>query len=535
MLNHNAYTLHIKPMADGFFFIFPGEEAGGYWKRNLFLWHEESYFGTFLEFSTHEGFTGVKVDSYGLLTLLAEDRLHSFIYFDWCEPGDALLAVSPIMLESIRMGKWLPDFQADGRSPFIWKVPQMVWDEFNESFWDQLFFEETMREFVSRWYHEALSQYVASKESGGRLAEKMALLQEGPLTSDELKAYFDEQRWHEWTGMADEELPFTMGIRLSEPEDDQDVWRLETVLRDRKKPDTVRVFSGKRLLKKWEPFLSRIDAEQQRWIKLFPWLQGEDGLAEELDETAAWDFLTDSSEKLLALGIEILLPAWWEALKETSMTVKAKVKQTGTNYRPSFVGLDAMLDFDWRLSMNGADLSEEEFQTLVHEQRRLVKIRGQWVRLDPKMIAHLQALMMQAKREGLRVQDVFAQGLEEDGNVLAEADEFDPRAFAQVKIELNQSLRKMVQQLHDVTEIPDIPVPEGLHGELRPYQKLGLSWLTFLRKYGFGAILADDMGLGKTIQLIAYLMHVKQDEKDGSPALIICPTSVLGNWQRELE
>ena len=62
------------------------------------------------------------------------------------------------------------------------------------------------------------------------------------------------------------------------------------------------------------------------------------------------------------------------------MGIRAKVKQTGTNYRPSFVGLNAMLDFDWRLSMNGADLSEEEFQTLVTEQRRLVKIRGRWVK-----------------------------------------------------------------------------------------------------------------------------------------------------------
>ena len=69
---------------------------------------------------------------------------------------------------------------------------------------------------------------------------------------------------------------------------------------------------------------------------------------------------------------------------------------------------------------------------------------------------------------------------------------------------------------------------------LRPYQQLGMSWLLFLRQYGFGATLADDMGLGKTIQLITYLLKVKEAENTG-PALIICPTSVLGNWQKELE
>ena len=93
------------------------------------------------------------------------------------------------------------------------------------------------------------------------------------------------------------------------------------------------------------------------------------------------------------------------------------------------------------------------------------------------------------------------------------ADLFDPRAFAQVKIELNQSLKKMLRQLHETAEIPEIPVPTELNGELRPYQQLGLNWLVFLRQFGFGACLADDMGLGKTIQLIAYLLHVKNVEK----------------------
>jgi len=216
------------------------------------------------------------------------------------------------------------------------------------------------------------------------------------------------------------------------------------------------------------------------------------------------------------------------------MTVRARIKQTGTNYRPSFVGLDSMLNFDWRLSMNGADLSEDEFQSLVQEQRKLVKIRGQWVKLDPKMIAHIQALMAQAKKEGLRVQDIFTLS-EDDENAPTNLDEFDPRAFAQIKIELNQSIKKMLRQLNTVSEIPIINVPGSLSGELRPYQQLGLNWLVFLRQYGFGACLADDMGLGKTIQLISYLLHVKESGENNTPALIICPTSVLGNWQRELE
>ena len=114
----------------------------------------------------------------------------------------------------------------------------------------------------------------------------------------------------------------------------------------------------------------------------------------------------------------------------------------------------------------------------------------------------------------------------------------NPKAFAKIQIELNRQWKSMVKGLRNLNELPLEPVPESFHGELRPYQQLGMSWLLFLRKYGFGGCLADDMGLGKTVQLISYLLRVKEESAvrcQAEPALIICPTSVLGNWQKELE
>ncbi|GAE06014.1 helicase, SNF2/RAD54 family [Paenibacillus sp. JCM 10914] len=77
-----------------------------------------------------------------------------------------------------------------------------------------------------------------------------------------------------------------------------------------------------------------------------------------------------------------------------------------------------------------------------------------------------------------------------------------------------------------------------LKAELRTYQQDGFAWLSFLRRYGLGACLADDMGLGKTVQFIAYLLHMKEENMERResrrPSLLICPTSVLGNWQKEL-
>ena len=86
----------------------------------------------------------------------------------------------------------------------------------------------------------------------------------------------------------------------------------------------------------------------------------------------------------------------------------------------------------------------------------------------------------------------------------------------------------MVKGLRDLKQLPLEDVPEGFHGDLRPYQQLGMSWLFFLRQYGFGATLADDMGLGKTIQLITYLLKVKEAENSGT-CLDHLPD--IGSWQ----
>ena len=84
------------------------------------------------------------------------------------------------------------------------------------------------------------------------------------------------------------------------------------------------------------------------------------------------------------------------------------------------------------------------------------------------------------------------------------------------------------QTLKPITE------PDGFQGQLRPYQARGVSWLTFLEQWGLGACLADDMGLGKTIQLIAFLLHLRQQDLLEQPTLLVCPTSVIGNWAREV-
>jgi len=96
-----------------------------------------------------------------------------------------------------------------------------------------------------------------------------------------------------------------------------------------------------------------------------------------------------------------------------------------------------------------------------------------------------------------------------------------------------ERLRALGRKLHDFDGIHPVDVPAGLQAQLRPYQRAGLDWMQFLREYGFGGILADDMGLGKTVQTLAHILVEKEAGRLDAPALVVAPTSLMGNWQAE--
>ena len=110
----------------------------------------------------------------------------------------------------------------------------------------------------------------------------------------------------------------------------------------------------------------------------------------------------------------------------------------------------------------------------------------------------------------------------------------DDSPFTDIEIELDGYYEELFQKLLHIGDIPKVDVPTSLNATLRPYQQHGIEWLLYLRKLGFGALLADDMGLGKSIQTISYLLYIKENNLKTGPALIVAPTSVLGNWQKNL-
>ncbi len=235
-----------------------------------------------------------------------------------------------------------------------------------------------------------------------------------------------------------------------------------------------------------------------------------------LSDDKAMEFIARDSFLLKDIGFAVQIP---KIIQARLSSIKVRVQlNAGSKLKISGTGSlgRAFFDFDYRVAIGDLELSKDEFYELAKRKEKLVKIKGRWVEVNESEIK--KVIDFFEKRKKLSISDtLIANSLEDTGfeidNVLV------PERF---KAEING--------LFNFKEIIQIGVPKNFIGCLRPYQKEGFSWMLLLRNAGFGGILADDMGLGKTIQAITYLLSSTE-----KPSLVIGPTSVLGNWQRELQ
>jgi len=198
----------------------------------------------------------------------------------------------------------------------------------------------------------------------------------------------------------------------------------------------------------------------------------------------------------------------------------------GGDFTTGHFGLDSLLTFDWQIAVGDLRFSTEEFTALIERRAPLVRHGGRWVQLDVDA-ADRAAKLLEKKRAGTMT--------------LAEAfrTAFTTTAADGVAI-VGLSGTSWVGQLLEQAPTARVQTqeqPTTFHGTLRPYQLRGLDWLAFLARLGIGGCLADDMGLGKTIQLIALMLH-ERERRNGAPklgpTLLFAPTSVVGNWTKEL-
>ena len=191
------------------------------------------------------------------------------------------------------------------------------------------------------------------------------------------------------------------------------------------------------------------------------------------------------------------------------------------------LGRKSLLNVEWELSLAGKKLSQKDFEKLVAQETPLIEIDGQWVELRPQDV--------RTARDFFKRRHTPIELNVEDALRLSTGDTQIIDKLPVVKFEASGILQDLISTLTEGNQsLEPISEPPGFVGQLRPYQARGVSWLTFLEQWGLGACLADDMGLGKTIQLIAFLLTMKARDLLDGPVLLVCPTSVLGNWEREV-
>ncbi len=270
-----------------------------------------------------------------------------------------------------------------------------------------------------------------------------------------------------------------------------------------------------------------------------------------LDDDLLADLMTDGAGRLESAGIAVF---WPSELLTGGLSLRAVMTPTPAAVTEGGFDLGSLLDFHYELTVGGEALSPEEIDLLAEAKRGLVRIRGRFVAVDAELIAKAQ------ERRSRRITAAAALGALLGGKLEVDGEFVDVVAEGAVA-EMADRLRRL-----SAGKLESLTPPQALVAVLRPYQLRGLAWLAGMSELGLGGCLADDMGLGKTVQVIALHLHRLQESDTtrpkapaprpgnrkarrpkqappagsdpgpelSSPTLVVCPTSLLGNWEREL-
>ncbi|MBO0794113.1 MAG: DEAD/DEAH box helicase, partial [Ktedonobacteraceae bacterium] len=236
----------------------------------------------------------------------------------------------------------------------------------------------------------------------------------------------------------------------------------------------------------------------------------------------AFAFLKESAWVLGDAGYTVIVPAWWtpEGRRRTKVRLKTALRSPkGTAVAGNgYFNLNTLIAYEYQLSVGGQVVTEEEWQQLVNAKTSLVQFRGQWMELDREKMQQMLQFWQTRQHEVPEI-------------TLLEMLKIGTEAEDDLEWDHDQTLRDMLSRLHNKNAFAPIEDPQTL----RDYQKRGVAWLQYLEAMGLNPCLADDMGLGKTLEVIACLLKEREQTTDIAPTLVIAPTSVLGNWHKEIE
>lgn len=348
--------------------------------------------------------------------------------------------------------------------------------------------------------------------------------------------------------------PASLVLRLADPpspdidtaaESGDPHWRLEFLLRSRADPsllvDAERVWADDGTLHRWlerprEVLLAELARAQRVYPGLEPGLRQARPSGIDLDVSATHAFLAGSAAALDDAGFEVQLPSWWG--RRASLGLHLSATPSDSDATASHFSRDQLCDFHWDLAVGEHGLTDEEITALTAAKDPLVRLRGQWVSIDHKLLEQTLDFLRGGARRQMSAGEVLRLAL-------SHPDDLD-LPLDLVGVAAGGWLGEFLGGAASDSVAPVTP-PDDFTATLRPYQSRGLAWLDFLGRLGLGACLADDMGLGKTVQLLALEATARTrtataaqqaaPDAGGStasrPTLLVCPMSLIDNWRAE--
>ena len=324
-------------------------------------------------------------------------------------------------------------------------------------------------------------------------------------------------------------IPF---FKIEKIEDE--LFRLKVYIKNRKTDESVlidKLYTDEEVFGANSSDIARIVEKQLNYaIRYMPELEDlfedEEKLALDLNLNEVYKIITQTAYYLQKAQIDVVLPDELVNVVVPRASINAKVKASRSAdladiFNSSTAGkisLDDILDFSYEIAIGNDKISLEEFNKLVENSTGLIKYKNKYVLVDKDESKKIFEQVAKANLKSMSRMELIHAAMS------GQIDEYDfdyDDAFARV--------------IKDFTKPVEVTVPKSLKGELRPYQQVGLKWLWTNITKGFGACMADDMGLGKTIQVISLILKMKEEGTLKKPVLVICPTTLIGNWMKELQ
>ncbi len=350
------------------------------------------------------------------------------------------------------------------------------------------------------------------------------------------------QAWHKKITYTQANLPFYLVFQLEAPQKESEPWQLLFLVAPKQDPSQKMPLAAYWLMTTAKKQALQADFgadfEQNLFLNLgyaariyshiWSGLETDQPLGLSLNLDQAFEFLKESAWILEDAGYKVIVPAWWTPMgrRRAKMRLRASGKSltSGKTKTKSYFGFDQLVEYQYELAIGDESISAQEWEQLVRGKASLVKFRGEWMELDRDKMQEMLNFWQQHGQENPEMSLIDFMKMSAS----------DP----DLEVDHDGALAEMMAKLQDKQQFAPIENPPLLNGTLREYQRRGVAWLQYLENLGLNGCLADDMGLGKTVQIIARLVNEKAElnqVSDFNPTLLIAPTSVLGNWRKEIE